>query len=91
MQQNSASIEMLGMQGRIQFLWGLKPIQFLGPPLWKKNTKLDKKMNIYKALEGANVIERPRSLGFISFRVNPSLYVYKYFNSDDIRRSFVYV
>ena len=35
------------MQGLIQFLWGLKLVQFLGALFLKKTTKLDKKMNIY--------------------------------------------
>ena len=34
-------------QGRIQVLLGLRRLQFLGHPLRKNNTKLDRNVNIY--------------------------------------------
>jgi len=66
------------MQGRIQDLWELKLIQFLGPILWKRIQNFEYKIryeNEYlfrappRALEGTRASEGPLSLSFISFTV----------------------
>lgn len=71
-------------QGQIQVMWGLKIIQFLGPPFIRRIRNYKYKI-IYEseylfrappwALEWAHASERSWSLSFISFKVNLPLFI----------------
>jgi len=71
-------------QGQIQVMWGLKLIQFLGPPFRKRIRNYEYKIMygseyLFRAPprvpEGAHASERSWSLSFISFTVNLPLVI----------------